>query len=406
MAMLRRDLAAVPAYNKAMARFSGVDYLLIDSLFSEQELLVRKTARQFVEDRVIPIIRDCYRDGRFPTELIPEIGELGFLGANLEGYGCAGLSNVEYGLIMQEIERGDSGLRSFVSVQGALVMYPIYTYGSAEQKDRWLPKMQSGEAIGCFGLTEPGFGSNPAGMQTRAKQDGDHWVINGEKTWITNGSMADVAIVWARTDEGIRGFLVEKGTPGFTTSDIHGKLSMRASVTSSLAVSDCRVPASAMLPGAKGLKAPLSCLSQARYGIGWGVLGAAMDCYETARQYSIVRKQFEGRPIASHQLVQEKLAWMITEITKAQLLAIQAGRVKDQGKIDPSHISMLKRNNVAMALECARLSRDLLGANGIMDEYPIMRHMCNLETVKTYEGTDHIHALVIGERVTGVAAYK
>jgi glutaryl-CoA dehydrogenase len=389
-----------------MARFPGVDYLLIDSLFSEQELLVRQTARQFVEDRVVPIIRDCYNDGRFPTELIPEIGQLGFLGANLEGYGCAGLTNVEYGLIMQEIERGDSGLRSFVSVQGALVMYPIFTYGSAEQKDRWLPKMQAGEAIGCFGLTEPGFGSNPAGMQTRAKKDGDHWILNGEKTWITNGSMADVAIVWARAEEGVRGFLVEKGTPGFTTSDIHGKLSMRASVTSSLALSDCRVPASAMLPGAQGLKAPLSCLSQARYGIGWGVLGAAMDCYETARQYSIVRKQFDGRPIASHQLVQEKLAWMITEITKAQLLAIQAGRVKDQGKIDPAHISMLKRNNVAMALECARLSRDLLGANGIMDEYPIMRHMCNLETVKTYEGTDHIHTLVIGERVTGVAAYK
>ncbi len=389
-----------------MARFSGVDYLLIDSLFSEQELLVRQTARQFIEDRVIPIVRDCYRDGRFPTELIPEIGALGFLGANLEGYGCAGLSNVEYGLIMQEIERGDSGLRSFVSVQGALVMYPIYTYGSDEQKDRWLPKMQSGEAIGCFGLTEPGFGSNPAGMQTRAKQDGDHWILNGEKTWITNGSLADVAIVWARTDAGIRGFLVEKGTPGFTTSDIHGKLSMRVSVTSSLALSDCRVPASAMLPGAQGLKGPLSCLSQARHGIGWGVLGAAMDCYETARQYSIDRKQFDGRPIASHQLVQEKLAWMVTEITKAQLLAIQAGRVKDQGKIDPAHISMLKRNNVAMALECARLSRDLLGANGIMDEYPIMRHMCNLETVKTYEGTDHIHTLVIGERVTGVAAYK
>ena len=389
-----------------MARFSGVDYLLIDTLFSEQELLIRQTARQFVEDRVIPIIRDCYRDARFPKEIIPEIGQLGFLGANLEGYGCAGLSNVEYGLIMQEIERGDSGLRSFVSVQGALVMYPIYTYGSAEQKERWLPKMQSGGAIGCFGLTEPGFGSNPAGMQTGAKQDGDHWIINGEKTWITNGSMADVAIVWARTDAGIRGFLVERGTPGFTTSEIHGKLSMRASVTSSLALSDCRVPASAMLPGAQGLKAPLSCLSQARYGIGWGVLGAAMDCYETARRYSIVRKQFDNRPIASHQLVQEKLAWMITEITKAQLLAIQAGRVKDQGKIDPAHISMLKRNNVAMALECARLSRDLLGANGIMDEYPIMRHMCNLETVKTYEGTDHIHTLVIGERVTGVAAYK
>jgi glutaryl-CoA dehydrogenase len=389
-----------------MARFSGVDYLLIDSLFSEQELLIRQTARQFTEDRVVPIIRDCYREGRFPQELIPEIGALGFLGANLDGYGCAGLSNVEYGLIMQEIERGDSGLRSFVSVQGALVMYPIYTYGSAEQKDRWLPKMQSGEAIGCFGLTEPGFGSNPAGMQTRAKQDGDHWILNGEKTWITNGSMADVAIVWARAEDGIRGFLVEKGTPGFTTSEIHGKLSMRASVTSSLAFSDCRVPKCAMLPGAQGLKGPLSCLSQARYGIGWGVLGAAMDCYETARQYSIVRKQFDGRPIASHQLVQEKLAWMITEITKAQLLAIQAGRVKDQGKIDPAHISMLKRNNVAMALECARFSRDLLGANGIMDEYPIMRHMCNLETVKTYEGTDHIHTLVIGERVTGVAAYK
>jgi glutaryl-CoA dehydrogenase len=389
-----------------MGRFSGVDYLLIDSLFSEQELLVRQTARQFVEDRVIPIIRDCYRDARFPKELIPEIGRLGFLGANLEGYGCAGLSNVEYGLIMQEIERGDSGLRSFVSVQGALVMYPILTYGSAEQKDRWLPKMQSGEAIGCFGLTEPGFGSNPAGMQTRAEPDGDHWILTGEKTWITNGSVADVAIIWARAEDGVRGFLVEKDTPGFTSSEIHGKLSMRASVTSSLALSDCRVPASAMLPGAKGLKGPLSCLSQARYGIGWGVLGAAMDCYETARQYSIMRKQFDNRPIASHQMVQEKLAWMITEITKAQLLAIQAGRVKDQGKIDPAHISMLKRNNVAMALECARLSRDLLGANGIMDEYPIMRHMCNLETVKTYEGTDHIHTLVIGERVTGVAAYK
>src|SRR5271156_6479858 len=389
-----------------MPSFPGVDYLRIDSLFNEQELFVRQTARQFVDDRALALMRDCFREARFPSQLIAEMGRLGFFGANLEGYGCAGMSNVEYGLIMQEIERGDSGLRSFVSVQGALVMYPIYTYGSDAQKEHWLPKMQSGEAIGCCGLTEPGFGSNPAGMQTRARQDGDHWILNGEKTWITNGSMADVAIVWARTEEGIRGFLVEKGTPGFTTSDIHGKLSMRASVTSSLALSDCRVAASAMLPGAKGLKGPLSCLSQARYGIGWGVLGAAMDCYETARQYSIVRKQFEGRPIASHQLVQEKLAWMITEITKAQLLALHAGRLKDQAKIDPAHISMLKRNNVAMALECARLSRDLLGANGIMDEYPIMRHMCNLETVKTYEGTEHIHKLVIGERVTGIAAYK
>ena len=392
-----------------MQPFRGVDYLHIDSLFNEQELLVRQTARQFVEDRVIPLIRDCFRDARFPSELIPELGRLGFLGANLEGYGCAGMSNVEYGLIMQELERGDSGLRSFVSVQGALVMYPILTYGSEEQKQNWLPKLQSGAAVGCFGLTEPGFGSNPAGMKTTARRQGDCWLLNGEKTWITNGSPAHVAIVWARTvgdDGSIRGFLVEKGTPGFTTSDIHGKWSMRASVTSSLALADCRVPASAMLPGAKGLKGPLSCLSQARYGIGWGVLGAAMDCYETARQYSIVRKQFDDRPIASHQLVQEKLAGMITEITKAQLLAGQAGRLKDQGKLEPAHISMLKRTNVAIALECARLSRDLLGANGITDEYPIMRHLCNLETVKTYEGTDHIHALVIGERVTGIPAYK
>ena len=389
-----------------MQPFRGVDYLLVDSLFNEQELLVRQTARQFVEDRLIPVIRDCYRDARFPSELIPELGRLGFLGANLEGYGCAGMSNVEYGVIMQELERGDSGLRSFVSVQGALVMYPIFAYGSEEQKQHWLPRLQSGEAIGCFGLTEPGFGSNPGGMKTTARRVGECWVLNGEKTWITNGTASHLAVVWARTDDGIRGFLVEKGTPGYTTSDIHGKWSMRASVTSSLAFADCKVPASSMLPGAKGLKAPLSCLSQARYGIGWGVIGAAMDCYETARQYSIVRKQFDDKPIASHQLVQEKLAWMITEITKGQLLAVHAGRLKDQGKLDPAHISMLKRNNVAIALECARLSRDLLGANGITDEFPIMRHLCNLETVKTYEGTDHIHTLVIGERVTGVAAYK
>ena len=389
-----------------MPTFRGVDYLLIDTLFNEQELLVRQTARQFVDDRVMPLIRDCFRDARFPSELIPELGRLGFLGANLEGYGCAGMSNVEYGLIMQELERGDSGLRSFVSVQGALVMYPILTYGSEEQKQRWLPALQSGKAVGCFGLTEPGFGSNPAGMLTTAKKQGNDWVLNGEKTWITNGTAADVAVVWARAEDGIRGFLVEKGTAGYTTSDIHGKWSMRASVTSSLSFADCRIPAANMLPGAKGLKGPLACLSQARHGIGWGVVGAAMDCYETARQYSIVRKQFDDRPIASHQLVQEKLAWMITEITKAQLLAIQVGRLKDQGKADAAHISMLKRNNATIALDTARLSRDLLGANGITDEYPVMRHMCNLETVKTYEGTDHIHALVIGERVTGIAAYR
>jgi glutaryl-CoA dehydrogenase len=386
--------------------FRGVDYFSIDSLFSEQELLVRQTARRFTDERVAPVIRDCFREARFPSELIPEMAQLGFFGANLEGYGCAGMSNIEYGLIMQEIERGDSGLRSFVSVQGALVMYPIYTYGSDEQKNHWLPRLQRGQSIGCFGLTEPDFGSNPAGMRTTARRDGDVWVLNGEKTWITNGGVAEVAVVWARTEAGIEGFLVERGMPGYTTSDIHGKWSMRASVTSSLSFADCRVPESNRLPKARGLKGPLSCLSQARYGIGWGVLGAAMDCYETARAYSVMRKQFDDRPIASHQLVQEKLAWMITEITKAQLLAIQAGRLKDRGKIEPAHISMLKRNNVAIALDCARLSRDLLGANGITDEYPIMRHLCNLETVKTYEGTDHIHALVIGEKVTGVPAYR
>jgi glutaryl-CoA dehydrogenase len=399
-----------------MSRFPGVDYLLIDSQLSEQELLVRDAARRFTDERILPAIRDCFRDARFPLELIPEMGRLGFFGANLAGYGCAGMSNVEYGLVMQELERGDSGVRSFVSVQGALVMYPIRTYGSEEQKQRWLPALQSGAAIGCFGLTEPGAGSNPGAMLTRARRaspgearegsQGDDWILDGEKTWITNGSVADVALVWAHTEDGVRGFLVERGTRGFTASEIHGKLSMRASVTASLAFSGCRVPASAMLPDAQGLKAPLSCLTQARYGIGWGVLGAAMDCYETARAYSVVRKQFAGKPIASHQMVQEKLADMITEISKAQLLALHVGRLKDRGKADFAHVSMLKRNNAAIALDCARTARDLLGANGIMDEYPIMRHLCNLETVKTYEGTDHIHALVIGQRVTGIAAYE
>lgn len=389
-----------------MPRFPGVDYIQFDSLLSEQDLLVRQTARQFVDERVLPLIREAYNSATFPKQLVAEMGELGFFGANLEGYGCAGMSNLEYGLIMQELERGDSGLRSFVSVQGALVMYPIHEFGSEEQKQRWLPKLQSGQAIGCFGLTEPGFGSNPSGMLTTAERRNDTWILNGEKTWITNGSVADIAVVWARTAEGIRGFLVEQGTRGYSASDIHGKLSMRASVTSSLHFSDCVIARENQLPCAKGLKAALSCLSQARFGIGWGVLGAAMDCYETARTYTLARKQFDDKPLAGHQLVQEKLAWMITEITKGQLLAYQVARLKDAGKVEAAHISMLKRNNVAMALECARLSRDLLGANGIMDEYPIMRHMCNLETVKTYEGTDHIHTLVIGERVTGVPAYR
>jgi len=386
--------------------FKGVDYMHIDSLFGEDELLVRRTAREFISQEFIPLIRDCYREGRFPSQIIPKLGEMGFLGCNLEGYGCPGMSNVEYGLVMQELERGDSGLRSFCSVQGALVMYPIHAFGTEEQKQRWLPEMAAGRKLGCFGLTEPGFGSNPSGMTTRAVRDGGQWVINGEKTWITSGTIADVAVVWARTDDGIRGFLVEKGTPGFTSSDIHGKLSMRASVTSSLAFADCRVPAEAMLPGARGLRSALACLTQARYGIAWGVIGAAMDCFETARQYAIDRKQFDDRPIASHQLVQEKLANMITEITKAQALTIHAGRLKDQGKLEPAHVSMIKRNNVAMALDVARDARDLLGGNGIIDDYPIFRHMCNLETVKTYEGTDHIHTLVIGERVTGIPAYR
>jgi len=385
---------------------ANVDYLLIDSALSEQELLVRSNVRQFVDEQVSPLIRDCYRDGRFPSELIPRIASLGLLGANLEGFGCAGMSSVEYGLIMQELECADSGIRSFCSVQGALVMYPILQYGSDEQKQRWLPRLQAGLSIGCFGLTEPNFGSNPGGMKTVARQDGSDWILDGEKTWITNGSIADVAVIWARTSAGIAGFLVEAGTPGFTTLDIHGKLSMRASVTSSLLLADCRIPDTCRLPGAKGLKSALACLTQARYGIGWGVIGAAMDCYETARQYCVMRKQFDDKPIASHQLVQEKLTDMITEITKAQLLALHCGRLKDQARLDPAHVSMLKRNNVRMALECARTSRDLLGANGITDDYPVMRHMANLETVKTYEGTDHIHTLVIGERVTGIAAYK
>ena len=389
-----------------MPRFPGVDYLQVDSLLSEQELLVRRTARQFVDEQAQPLFKDAFSQGTFPTQLIGQMGELGFFGANLEGYGCAGMSNVEYGLIMQEVERADSGLRSFVSVQGALVMYSIHAFGSEEQKQRWLPKLQTGEAIGCFGLTEPDFGSNPAGMLTKAAQEGDSWVLNGEKTWITNGSVANVAVVWARTPDGIRGFLVEKGLRGFSAVDLHGKMSMRASTTSSLHFSDCRIPCTNQLPCAKGLKAPLACLSQARFGIGWGVLGAAMDCYETARTYTLARKQFGDKPLAGHQLVQEKLAWMITEISKGQLLALHVAKLKDAGKVEAAHISMLKRNNVAMALECARLSRDLLGANGIMDDYPIMRHLCNLETVKTYEGTDHIHALVIGERVTGIPAYR
>ena len=389
-------------------KFRGVDFIGFDTLLTDQERLVRDTARQFIEDNLIPIIEECNRAGRFPRELIKPMGELGFYGASLEGYGCAEMSNVEYGLVMQELERGDSGVRSFVSVQSALVMYPIYAFGSDEQKQTWLPVLQSGEKLGCFGLTEPDFGSNPGGMRTRARKAGNEYVLNGEKMWITSGSIADIAIIWAKIedeDNTIRGFLVETDRPGFRSEDIHGKWSLRASVTSSLSLQDVRVPGSNLMPKSDGLKSPLMCLNQARYGIAWGAVGAAMACYDCALQYALFRKQFRDQPIASHQLVQEKLAWMINEITKGQLLVLQVGRLKDQDKAGFQHISMAKRNNVWMALECARLSRDILGANGVADEYPIFRHMANLESVKTYEGTHDIHTLIIGQSVTGIDAF-
>ncbi|MGH9716254.1 MAG: acyl-CoA dehydrogenase family protein [Candidatus Acidiferrales bacterium] len=389
-----------------MAAFPGVDFLDLDSSFSDEELLARRTARQFVDERVLPAVDKHYRDATFPMELVPQLGELGFFGANLKGYGCAEMSNVAYGLVMQELERGDSGLRSFVSVQSALVMYPIHAYGSPAQKDKWLPRLQSGAAIGCFGLTEPQFGSNPGGMLTRAVRRGNLYVLNGEKMWITSGSIADVAVVWAKCeDERVRGFLVEKGAKGFATHDVHGKLSMRASVTSGLSFNDCEIPAENLLPGIDGLRGPLSCLTQARYGIGWGGIGAAMACYDTALQYTKTRKQFANKPIASHQLVQDKLAWMITEISKAQLLALHVGQLKDQERAQPVHISMLKMNNVWMAIEVARRARELLGANGIVDDYCVMRHMNNLESVYTYEGTHDIQRLIIGEHITGISAF-
>jgi glutaryl-CoA dehydrogenase len=389
-----------------VSRFPGVDYLEFDSLLSEDERLVRDTVREFVDDMVKPIIEECHREGRTPLELVPRMAELDLFGATIDEYGLPGLGNVAYGLIMQELERGDSGLRSFVSVQSALVMYPIHTFGSQAQRDRWIPALAAGEAIGCFGLTEPDFGSNPGGMRTTARRDGAEWVLNGAKQWITNGSLADVAVVWAKTPDGVRGFLVEKGTPGFTASDQHGKFSLRASTTSELGFVNCRIPADAMLPETVGLKNALMCLNQARYGIAWGGLGAAMECYHTALEYAKERIQFSGQPIACHQLVQDKLVWMISEITKGQLLALQLGRLKDAGRVKHFHISMGKRNNVWVARECAKLAREILGANGIVDDYPVIRHMLNLESVYTYEGTHDIHALVIGERVTGIPAFN
>jgi glutaryl-CoA dehydrogenase len=389
-------------------KFKGVDFIEFDTLLSDDERLVRDNTRKFIEENLVPIIELCNRDGRFPKELIAPMGELGFYGASLEGYGCAGMSAVEYGLMTQELERGDSGVRSFVSVQSGLCMYPIYAFGSEEQKQKYLPKMAKGEILGCFGLTEPDAGSNPGGMRTRAKKDGDGYILNGEKMWITSGSIADIAIIWAKVEDEndlIRGFIVPTDTPGFKAADVHGKWSLRASVTSSLSLIDVRVPADCLLPKSKGLGSPLSCLNQARYGIGWGAIGAAMACYDCSLQYAQFRKQFHDMPIAGHQLVQEKLVWMISEITKAQLLALQVGKLKDAGKVKPYHISMLKRNNVWMALECARMGRDILGGNGIADEYPIFRHMANLESVKTYEGTHDIHTLIIGEHITGIAGF-
>jgi len=389
-------------------KFRGVDFIEFDGLLSGEERLVRDTARKFIEDNLVPIIEECNRAGRFPRELVKPMADLGFYGASLKGYGCAGMSNVEYGLVMQELERGDSGVRSFVSVQSALVMYPIYTFGSDEQKQQWLPALQSGEQLGCFGLTEPDFGSNPGGMRTRARKTGNEYILTCEKMWITSGSIANLAVIWAKVeDEGnkVRGFLVETDRPGFSAHDIHGKWSLRASVTSGLSLQDVRIPESNLLPKSGGLKSPLMCLNQARYGIAWGALGAGMACYDCALQYSQLRKQFHDKPIASHQLVQEKLTWMINEITKAQLLVLQVGRLKDTEKAQHQHISMAKRNNVWMALECARMARDILGANGVADEYPLMRHMMNLESVKTYEGTHDIHTLIIGQSVTGIDAF-
>ena len=385
---------------------TNVDYLDCDTLLTEEQRLIRDTVRGWVEDKVLPIIEEAAWEGRFPKELIPEMAQMHLFGSTISEYGLPGLDNISYGLIMQELERGDSGLRSFVSVQSGLVMYPIYTFGSKEQKDRWIPRLAEGKSIGCFGLTEPDFGSNPGGMRTTAKKDGNGYVLNGAKAWITNGSIAEVAVVWAKLDGVVRGFLVEKGTKGFSTFEHKGKMSLRASVTSQLAFEDCHIPADSILPGVEGLKGPLSCLTQARYGIAWGSLGSAMATYQAALDYAKSRKQWMDRPIAAHQLVQERLAWMITEITKGQLLAWKLGSMKDAKTMKPHHVSMAKRNNVWVARECAKLARETLGANGVVNEYPVFRHMANIESVYTYEGTHDIHTLIIGEAVTGIASYN
>ena len=387
-----------------MSRFEGVDFYEIDDLLTDDEVDVRDVVRSWVDDNVLPIIEDHYHAGTFPNELVKQMGELGFLGANLRGYGCPGLNNVCYGLICQELERGDSAIRSFASVQGSLVMFPIHAYGSEEQKNKWLPRLAAGEAIGCFGLTEPDYGSNPSGMITRAEDKGDHYLLNGAKMWITNGTVADVAVVWAKLDGEIRGFLVERGMEGFSAPEMTGKHSLRASVTSELVFQDVKLPKDHILPGVKGLKGPLGCLNNARYGIAWGALGAAMGCFHSAVDYSTTRIQFD-RPIASFQLVQNKLAWMLREITKGQLLAWRLAHLKDKGKLKHQQVSLAKMNNVDIALQIARVARDIHGANGILGEYPVMRHMANLESVYTYEGTHDIHNLILGRWITGIAAF-
>jgi glutaryl-CoA dehydrogenase len=383
------------------------DYYDLDALLTDEERITRDTVRAFVEQECVPLLEGCFSREEFPRQLIPRLGELGVFGANLQGYGCAGMNNVAYGLVMQELERGDSGLRSMASVQGGLAMYGIYAYGTEEQKQRWLPAMARGEAIGCFGLTEPDHGSDPGGMEARARKVGDEWVVSGVKRWITNGSIADVAIVWAKTapDDEIRGFLVERGTPGYSAHDLKGKFSLRASITSELVLEDVRLRASALMPNVAGLKGPFGCLNQARYGIVWGAIGAAMTCYETALDYAQHRVQFD-RPIAGFQLVQQKLVDMITEITKGQLLAYRLPKLKDAGRIRAQQISLAKRNNVGQALHIARLARDILGANGIVNEYPVIRHMLNLETVNTYEGTYDMHTLIVGRDLTGIDAVR
>jgi len=388
-----------------MAKFQAPDFYDLDALLTEEERMIRDTVRDWVSDRYMPLIEEAYRVGRFPLEIVPELGELGVLGGALDYGDFPRFSQVAYGLINQEVERGDSGLRSFVSVQGGLVMYPIWRYGSDEQKDQWLPLLHRGERIGCFGLTEPDHGSDPGGMETKADRDGDGYVLNGAKMWITNGTISDVAVVWAKLDGEIRGFLVEKGTPGFAAPEQRGKFSLRASVTSELVFQDVHLGAGALLPKAKGLGAPLSCLDQARYTIAWGSVGAAMACYDEVREYASSRQQF-GKPLAAFQLYQAKLAHMLTEITKAQLLNLQVGRLKDQGKASAARISMAKRNGCYESLEIARMARDMLGANGITGEYQSMRHMCNLESVKTYEGTHDIHLLILGREITGISAFE